>query len=64
VAIEPLESPADVPVQLNLLDALTTALQHRPELKRALLEIKKYRFLAREVEQQKPTAYEAVIVAV
>ena len=34
------------------------------EAERALLEIKKYRFLADELEKQKPSVYEAVVVAV
>ncbi len=37
--IQPLDAPADVAVQVNLLDAVMTALRHRPELQRALLEI-------------------------
>jgi outer membrane protein TolC len=35
----PLESPADLAFEFSLLDSVTTALNHRPEVKRALLEI-------------------------
>jgi outer membrane protein len=40
--IEPLDNPADLAVnlQLSLLDAVSAALRHRPEVQRALLEIK------------------------
>ncbi len=35
----PIETPTDLPIKYNLLDAITTALQRRPEIKRALLNI-------------------------
>ena len=35
----PIETPTDLPIKYNLLDAITTALQHRPEIQRALLNI-------------------------
>jgi outer membrane protein TolC len=35
----PLETPADLAFEFSLLDSVTTALNHRPEVKRALLEI-------------------------
>lgn len=37
--IVPLDSPVDAPMQVSLLDAISTAMQHRPELRKALLEI-------------------------
>ncbi len=37
--IAPLDVPVDAPVQLSLLDGVTNALQHRPELRSALLQI-------------------------
>ena len=37
--IVPLEKPADVPIQFSLLDAVTTALRVRPEIRDALLQI-------------------------
>lgn len=39
VMIQPADLPTDLPVQFNLLDAVTTALQRRPELQQALLTI-------------------------
>lgn len=38
--ILPTDRPADVPVTFSLLDAVTTAMQHRPDLRIALLQIK------------------------
>jgi outer membrane protein TolC len=38
--IQPLETPADLPVNVSLLDAVTLALRRRPELQKALLQIK------------------------
>jgi ribonuclease R len=38
--------------------------QTAEEAERALLEIKKYRFLAEQLERQRPTTYEAVVVNV
>ena len=38
--INPLETPADLPVTYSLMDAVKTALQKRPEIKTALLQIK------------------------
>jgi len=35
----PADVPADVPIEYSLVDAVTTALQHRPEMQRALLAI-------------------------
>lgn len=37
--IQPLDKPADLPIQFSLLDAVSTALRHRPELQRLLYEI-------------------------
>lgn len=37
--IIPLETPADVAIEFSLRDSVTTALQNRPEMQRALLEI-------------------------
>jgi len=37
--IIPLDSPVDLPLKFSLLDAVSTALRHRPELQRALHEI-------------------------
>ncbi len=37
--IVPLDSPVDAPMQVSLLDAISIALQNRPELRKALLEI-------------------------
>lgn len=37
--IVPLDVPVDAPMQVSLLDAISTAMQHRPELRKALLEI-------------------------
>lgn len=37
--ILPVETPADLPVSYSLLDAVTTAISRRPELRRALLQI-------------------------
>ncbi len=39
ILIVPVDEPADLSVTYSLLDAVTTALRHRPELRRALLEI-------------------------
>lgn len=38
--VVPTDRPADVPVTFSLLDAVTTAMQHRPDLRIALLQIK------------------------
>ena len=35
----PLDSPVDAPMQVSLLDAISSAMQNRPELRKALLEI-------------------------
>ena len=37
--IVPLDVPVDAPMQVSLLDAISTAMQHRPELRSALLQI-------------------------
>lgn len=37
--LEPTENPADVAISFNLLDQVTSALQHRPEIEVALLRI-------------------------
>lgn len=37
--LEPAETPADAPITFSLLDEVTTALQHRPEIDTALLAI-------------------------
>lgn len=37
--ILPVDDPAVLPLQFHLLDVVTTALRHRPDLQRALLEI-------------------------
>ena len=37
--LDPVEIPTDLPIKYNLLDAITTALRHRPEIQRALLNI-------------------------
>ncbi|MFG0248066.1 MAG: TolC family protein [Phycisphaeraceae bacterium JB051] len=37
--IVPLDTPVDAPMQVSLLDAISIALQNRPELRKALLEI-------------------------
>lgn len=39
IMIQPADMPTDLPVQFNLLDAVTTALQRRPEPQQALLAI-------------------------
>jgi outer membrane protein TolC len=39
VLLAPLDVPVDEPVTYNLLDALTTAVQHRPEVDQAILSI-------------------------
>jgi len=37
--ILPVDRPVDLPVKFSMLDAVTTALRHRPQLQRVLLEI-------------------------
>jgi outer membrane protein TolC len=37
--IVPLDSPVDAPLQVSLLDAISTAMKNRPELRKALLQI-------------------------
>ncbi len=37
--IVPADKPADLPIKFSLLDAVSTALRHRPQLQRALYEI-------------------------
>ncbi len=37
--IVPADTPSELPVKYNLLDSLTTALKHRPEIRQALLDI-------------------------
>jgi len=37
--LAPMEMPADIPIDYSLLDAVTTALRHRPEIEQALLTI-------------------------
>lgn len=37
--IVPLDSPVDAPLEVSLLDAISTAMKNRPELRKALLEI-------------------------
>lgn len=37
--ILPVDQPVDLPLKFSMLDAVTTALRHRPQLQRALLEI-------------------------
>jgi len=37
--IDPTDDPVDMPVRYSLLDAVTTALQHRPAIQQALLSI-------------------------
>lgn len=39
IMIEPLDDPISVPVRVNLAEAITNALQKRPEVKQALLDI-------------------------
>ena len=39
VLLVPLDRPADLPMSYSFVDAVTTALRERPELRRALLEI-------------------------
>jgi outer membrane protein len=38
--VMPVDSPTDVPISFSLLDLVTTALRHRPEMQIALLDIK------------------------
>jgi outer membrane protein len=38
--VVPIDQPTDKPIQFSLLDLVTTALRHRPEMKIALLDIK------------------------
>lgn len=51
--IIPVETPADLPVTFSLLDAVTTALEHRPEVQRALLEIKDASIRQRVADNQR-----------
>jgi outer membrane protein TolC len=51
--ILPLDGPYDLPIQFNLLDAVTTALRHRPELQRALLDIKDASIRQRVADNQR-----------
>lgn len=37
--LSPVDKPVDVPIEFNLLDVLTSALRHRPEIKQVLLNI-------------------------
>ena len=51
--ILPLDVPADVPIKFSLLDAVTTALAHRPELKEALLGIEDASIRQRVADNQR-----------
>ena len=39
IMIDPIDDPINVPIKVNLADAITNALQKRPEVKQALLDI-------------------------
>ncbi len=51
--ILPLDDAPDAAMKYNLLDAITTALRHRPELQRALLEIKDAAIRERVADNQR-----------
>lgn len=51
--ILPLDSPADLPIKFSLLDAVSTALRHRPELRRKLYEINDATIRHRFAENQR-----------
>ena len=51
--ILPIEKPLDVPISYSLLDAITTALQHRPEIRQALLDIDSASIRQRVSDNQK-----------
>lgn len=51
--ILPVETPADLPVEFSLLDSVTTALQNRPEARRALLLIKDASIRQRVADNQR-----------
>ena len=51
--IVPLDRPADLPIQFSLLDAVSTALEHRPELIEALLEIEDASIRQRVADNQR-----------
>ena len=39
ILIEPVDTPADLPIRFSLLDAVTTAIRRRPEMQQVLLNI-------------------------
>ena len=51
--ILPVEVPIEIPVEFSLLDAVTTALQHRPEVKLALLQIQDASIRQRVADNQR-----------
>lgn len=51
--IIPLDSMVDAPIQFNALDAIRTAFQHRPDLQRALSEIKDASIRQRVADNQR-----------
>ncbi len=51
--ILPVEIPLERPVQFSLLDAVTTALQHRPEVRQALLQIQDATIRQRVADNQR-----------
>lgn len=51
--INPIETPADAPLSFSLMDSVTTALSKRPELRRALLEIKDASIRQRVADNQR-----------
>ncbi|MCE9589759.1 MAG: TolC family protein [Planctomycetes bacterium] len=51
--ILPLDNPAEAPLTYSLIDAVTTALRHRPELRRALSEIEDASIRQRVADNQR-----------
>jgi len=51
--VMPVETPVEEPISYNLLDAVTTALQQRPALKQALLNIKDASIRQRVADNQR-----------
>ncbi|MEX2212644.1 MAG: TolC family protein [Phycisphaeraceae bacterium] len=49
----PLDVPPDAPINLNLVESITQALKNRPELRRALLEIKDASIRQRVADNQR-----------
>jgi len=61
--ISPLETPPDLPMSFSLLDSVTTALNHRPELRRALLEIKDASIRERVADNQRLPQLDVALTA-